>query len=80
MSKTVIIKLNSQGVQELLKSAAIASACREQAKAVAGRAGDGYEVEERNYPERTGYVVSAEADEARRDNLKNNTLLKALGV
>lgn len=79
MSK-LTVKLNSQGVRELLKSQAIADACREQAEAVAGRAGEGYSVEQRDYPERTGYVVSAETDEARRDNLKNNTLLKALGV
>lgn len=74
------IKLNSQGVRELLKSPEIAEACRAQAAAVAGRAGSGYDVEQRSYPERTGYVVSAETEEARRDNLKNNTLLKALGV
>ena len=79
MSK-ITVKLNSQGVRELLKSQAIADACREQADAVAGRAGEGYSVEQRDYPERTGYVVSAETDEARTDNLKNNTLLKALGV
>lgn len=79
MSKFTV-KLNSQGVRELLKSQAIANACREQADAVAGRAGEGYSVEQRDYPERTGFVVSAETDEARRDNLKNNTLLKALGV
>lgn len=79
MSKFTV-KLNSQGVRELLKSQAIADACREQADAVAGRAGEGYSVEQRGYPERTGFVVSAETDEARRDNLKNNTLLKALGV
>lgn len=79
MSK-LTVKLNSQGVRELLKSQEIADACREQADAVAGRAGEGYSVEQRDYPERTGYVVSAETDEARRDNLKNNTLLKALGV
>ena len=79
MSK-LTVKLNSQGVRELLKSQAIADACREQADAVARRAGEGYSVEQRDYPERTGYVVSAETDEARSDNLKNNTLLKALGV
>lgn len=74
------IKLNSDGIQELLKSREIASVCEEQAKAVAGRAGDGYTVQQRNYQERTGYAVIAETEEAYRDNLKNNTLLKALGV
>lgn len=79
MSK-VKIKLNKMGVRSLLKSAEIAAACKEQADAVAGRAGEGYSVEQRNYPERTGYVVSAETPEARLDNLKHNTLLKALGI
>lgn len=76
----VKIVLNSPGIRELLKSAEIAEVCKEQADAVAGRAGEGYVVEQRNYPERTGYVVSTETYEAVRDNLKNNTLLKALGV
>ena len=79
MSKMKIV-LNSQGVRELLKSSAIASACEEQAQAVASRAGEGYTIEQRNYAERTGYIVNADTNEAKKDNLKNNTLLKALGV
>lgn len=74
------VKLNSRGVRELLKSPEIAKACEEQAEAVAERAGDGYVVGQRSYPERTGYAVNAATDKAKRDNLKNNTLLKALGV
>lgn len=80
MSKNVEIKLNSAGIQELLKSSGIAATCEAQASAVASRAGEGYVVEQRNYPERTGYVVKADTAEAVNDNLKNNTLLKALGV
>lgn len=79
MSKIKIV-LNRKGVRELLKSQPIADACKEQAKAVGGKAGEGYEVRKRNYPKRTGYIVVAETDEAKQDNLKNNTLLKALGV
>lgn len=79
MSKIKIV-LNRKGVRELLKSQPIADACKEQAEAVEGKAGEGYEVRKRNYPERTGYIVVAETDEAKQDNLKNNTLLKALGV
>ena len=78
MSK-VRIELNAQGVRELLKSGEVAAECEEQAKAIAGRAGDGYEIEPRNYPERSGYAVIAATTEARKDNLKNNTLLKASG-
>ena len=79
MSKIKIV-LNRKGVREILKSQPISDACREQAEAVEGKAGEGYEVRERKYPERTGYIVMAETDEAKQDNLKNNTLLKALGV
>lgn len=42
------------------------------------RCGEGYEMERRTYPERTGYVVRAATDQAKHDNLKNNTLEKAL--
>lgn len=81
MSKSIVdLKLNSDGIQELLKSDAIASTCKEQADAIAERAGEGYEVTSRQYPERTAYAVSAVTKEARQDNLKNNTLLKAIGA
>ena len=79
MSKIKIV-LNRKGVRELLKSQPIANACGKQAEIVKAKAGEGYEVRQRKYPERTGYVVVAETDEAKQDNLKNNTLLKALGV
>jgi len=71
-------KLNSAGVRELLKSEAMKSVLREQASRIQQRAGDGYEVEERNYPERAGAVVKAGSAEAYYDNLHNNTLLKAV--
>lgn len=76
MSST--IKLNSKGIRELLKSKEIAGACQKEAYGVSGRAGSGYVVEKRTYPERTGYAVRAKTDKAKRDNLKHNTLLKAL--
>lgn len=80
MSEKMKIELNELGVRELLKSSEISAVCKAQADAVAARAGDGYSVEEREYLERIGYVVSAETEEARHDNMKHNTLLKALGV
>lgn len=79
MSKSVKIKLNSAGVREVLKSAAIQQECIRQAQIVQSRAGTGYETQTRTYPERTGAVIKAVTKEARRDNRKNNTLLKALG-
>lgn len=79
MAKKVEIKLNSAGVRELLKSPAIANRCLQEAQGIASRAGDGYEVEPRSYPERTGAAVVAVTQEAIQDNLDNNTLLRAIG-
>ena len=76
----VTIELNEAGVRELLKSKEIAEACREQAEAVHKVVGKGFEVESRRYPERTGYVVTAGTEEAKKAVLKDNVLLKAMGA
>ncbi len=76
----VRIELNSAGVRELLKSAEIESACRAQAEAIAARAGGGDEVTTYTGKPRVNASVHAATKEAYRDNLKNNTLLKAVGV
>ena len=81
MSK-VKFELNKSGVRDLLKSAEAQSECMKYANAAFGRASassDGYAVETRNYPERSGAAVRATTYEARKDNFENNTLLKALG-
>lgn len=71
-------KLNSAGVKELLKSDAMKAICRERASGIQARCGPGYVVEDRNYPERSGAAVRVDSYEAYRDNLENNTLLKAV--
>lgn len=79
MAKKVTIQLKSAGVRELLKSPGIANQCMTIAQSVKQKAGDGYEAQSRNYPERTGAAVVAVTKEAIQDNLENNTLLRALG-
>lgn len=79
MAKKVRIELNSEGVRELLKSAEIMAVCRGHADRIAGRAGDGYEVTTYTGKTRVNASVHAATDKAYRDNLKNNTLLKAVG-
>lgn len=79
MSKQVEIELNSAGIQELLKSAEIQGACMEEARKVAGRAGDGFAVDSYVGKTRANAMVYADTAEAARQNLKENTLLKALG-
>ena len=75
----VKIELISAGIQELLKSDEMAAVCKEHAEAVAQRAGDGYKVDTYVGKTRVNAMVSADSAKARKDNLKNNTLLKALG-
>lgn len=77
----VKFKLNGSGVRELLKSGPISEECHQYATEILSRCGgvEGYVVGPRNYPERSGAAVYAEAYPAISDNLKNNTLLKAVG-
>lgn len=72
------IELISDGVRELLKSSEIAAICLELADGIASRAGDGYIVTTHTGRNRVNASVYAETEAARRDNMKNNTLLKAV--
>ena len=53
MSKRVQVKLNRAGVRALLKSEQMAAVCRQYASRVVQRAGTGYEMQQRSYPERS---------------------------
>ena len=71
-------ELNKAGVRELMKSAEMQSVLNKEAKRVQSTCGRGYDVEP--YVEETRAVaeVRAVSFRARRKNLKENTLLKAL--
>ena len=71
--------LNRAGVRALLQSAEIQQACREQAEEIAGKAGEGYAVDTYVGQNRANASVYPETAAARADNLRNNTLLKAMG-
>lgn len=75
MSKIV---LNYSGVRELLQSDEMQAICDEHAKAIAKRAGDGYESDTYKGKTRVNSAVYADTYEAKLDNMKNDTLLKAL--
>jgi len=75
----VRIELNRAGVRELLLSNEILAVCEKVADGVAMRAGEGYGVNVFHGRNRVNAEVQAETAAAYRDNLKNNTLLKALG-
>lgn len=78
MANKVQVELNSDGVRELLRSPEMAEVCREHAERIAGKAGSGYEVTTYTGKNRVNASVHAVTEEAISDNLKNNTLLKAV--
>ena len=76
MSKKFI--LNRAGVAELMKSEAMQSILREKASEITGRCGDGYESDLVVGKNRANAMVWPETSAAKRDNIKNNTILKAV--
>ena len=72
-------KLNRAGVREILRSAEMAEICREEAEKIAAAAGDGYAVDTHTGRNRVNASVGADTAAAYYDNLRNNTLLHALG-
>lgn len=80
MAKRYRIELNSEGVRDMLRSPEMMAVCKDLANQIATRAGTGYEVTTYTGKTRVNASVHAATDEANRDNLKNNTLLKAVGA
>lgn len=75
MSRTYLEKfeLNYKGVRELLHSRQMQSVLMQGANQIATNAGAGYKAVQMP----TRVIVVPETEEAERDNLKNNTLLKS---
>ena len=73
------IELNSAGVRELLRSPEMESGLAELAAEIAAKAGSGYESDTKMMGTRVIASASAATEAAMKDNLANNTLLRALG-
>lgn len=79
MSLRVKVVLNKDAVRsQLLKSPEMMAVCEERAREIAARCGDGYAVDTHQGKTRVNAMVYADTYEAYRDNLKNNTILKAV--
>ena len=78
MAKEVILEMNDAGMQELLKSEAMQSILQEKASAIAKAAGPEYKTDIKTMGTRVIASVYTEDEKAIRDNLKHNTLLKAV--
>lgn len=79
MSKTnVKIKLNRTGVKSLLKSEEMMQICKDCAHSAQAKLGDGYEVSYRVGKNRVNAQIKAVSLKAKLQNLRNNSILKAL--
>ena len=74
----VKFKLNRSGVRELLRSEKMMSVCKGYADGIRERAGEGYEQDTYVGKNRVNAMVYPDTIKAKRDNLDNNTLLKAV--
>lgn len=77
----VKFELNRAGVRELLKSPEMRDILQDYGNQAINRLGEGYEAVPGDTSEsvRAKVKVTATTYKTRRDNLKNNTILKAVG-
>lgn len=71
-------ELNSAGVSELLKGPEMQELLNNKAAEIQSRCGDGYEHDLYVGKTRANAMIKAVTFKAKRDNLKNNTILKAV--
>lgn len=70
--------MNRSAVAALMKSPEMQAILESKAKVIRSRVGDGYTQDVYVGKNRANAMVSADSWEAKRDNMKNNTLLKAV--
>lgn len=75
----VKVELNRAGVSGLMKSAEMLGYCTSLANNAAGSLGEGYEVSPYTGRTRVNVSIAAVTRKAQKDNLENNSLLKAVG-
>ncbi|EPF4429090.1 hypothetical protein ACSSP6_004996 [Escherichia coli] len=71
-------KINYSGVGQLLKSTEMQGVLTEKATGIKNRAGEGYAQDIYVGKTRANAMVYADTYKAKKDNMKNNTLLKAV--
>lgn len=71
-------ELNRAGVRELLKSGEMKDICNDYAKGALARLGEGYAADSHEGKNRVNAMVYAETYQAKRENAKTNSILKAI--
>lgn len=74
----VKVKLNSEGVRSLLKSQEMMDICKGYADKALSRLADGYEVTTFVGTNRVNASIKAVTNQAIAENLRDNTILKAV--
>ena len=74
----VEFELNTAGVRELMKSSEMQAVCEKYAGSALSRLGEGYSMNTFQGRNRVNVEISADTYKARKDNLQNNTILKAV--
>lgn len=74
----VRIELNRDGVRQLLQSEDLGEKLEGLAEAISDRCGEGYAHDRKLMPTRVIASVYTDTPEAAKDNLQNNTILRAL--
>lgn len=78
MAKKVKVVLNTKNIGAFLKSQSVMDMLNERGNAALQRLGSGYAVSPYVGKTRPNVMVYAESAAARRENLENNTILKAV--
>lgn len=71
-------KLNRAGVRELMQSNEMQAILNDKANEAINRLGTGYAMDTRVGKNRANAMVYAETYQAKKDNLENNSILKAV--
>lgn len=78
MAEKVKFQLNREGVRQLLRSDEMERALEDYASSAWSRLGPGYEFGSYFGKNRVNVEIRAETYQAKRENLKNNSILKAV--
>jgi hypothetical protein len=74
----VKFELNREGVRDLLRSKEMMDVCQKYANNALGKLGDGYEVTTHTGSNRVNAEVAAVTYAAKKENLSDNTIIKAV--
>lgn len=78
MSKKFRFELNRAGVRQLLRSNEAMDVCKGYADRALQRLGEGYDVSTHTGKNRVNASINAVYYQAKKENLENNSILKAL--